>query len=255
MIKAEPSVFVPNNDEGLEMVKRYNRKYAFFCETTTIKYYTHRDCNVTQLGGKLDSKEYGIGMPMNSPYRQKINEAILYLREKGELKMMYEKWWEENITDANGQIVNCEQSDKAKDDTPELGMDNVGGVFLVLVIGIGVSLFLGSLEFVWAVRQTSIEYKVCCFNKLPILSADSYFNYSELKLFGKINRNPFHWQITPYEAFRKELLFAIRVWELHKPIAPPSEQSSLSGEASDEEKAEEINLNSISNEKRNGSHI
>lgn len=65
MLKAEPSVFVPNNDEGLEMVKRYNRKYAFFCETTTIKYYTHRDCNVTQLGGKLDSKEYGIGMPMS----------------------------------------------------------------------------------------------------------------------------------------------------------------------------------------------
>lgn len=96
----------------------------------------------------------------DSPYRQKINEAILYLREKGELKQMYEKWWEENITDASGQLINCDEAEKAKDDTPELGMDNVGGVFLVLGVGIAISLLLGSLEFMWAVRQTSIEYKV-----------------------------------------------------------------------------------------------
>lgn len=65
MEKAEPSVFVENNDEGLDMVKRHSRKYAFFAETTVIEYYTYRDCNVTQIGGKLDSKEYGIGMPMS----------------------------------------------------------------------------------------------------------------------------------------------------------------------------------------------
>lgn len=65
MEKAEPSVFVKNNEDGLDMVKRSNRKYAFFAETTTIDYYTYRDCNVTQIGGKLDSKEYGIAMPMS----------------------------------------------------------------------------------------------------------------------------------------------------------------------------------------------
>ena len=65
MLKAQPSVFVHSNEEGLQMVKRYNRKYAFFCESSNIDYFTHRDCNVTQIGGKIDSKEFGIGMPMS----------------------------------------------------------------------------------------------------------------------------------------------------------------------------------------------
>lgn len=58
-----PSTFVESNDEGLQMVQRGN--YAFFCETTQIEYFTQGHCDVTQIGEKLDSKEYGIAMPMS----------------------------------------------------------------------------------------------------------------------------------------------------------------------------------------------
>lgn len=74
--------------------------------------------------------------------------------------MLHERWWEEKNLDDNGQKPNCAEGDKEQVDTPELGMDNVGGVFLVLGVGLLISLFLGSLEFFWSVRKTSMEYKV-----------------------------------------------------------------------------------------------
>lgn len=40
-------------------------QYAFFMESSSIKYITHRECNLTQVGDLLDAKEYGIGMPMS----------------------------------------------------------------------------------------------------------------------------------------------------------------------------------------------
>lgn len=65
MEKAEPSVFVDSNIEGMERVKRSSRMYAFFMESVPIKYITHKECNLTQVGGLLDNKEYGIGMPVS----------------------------------------------------------------------------------------------------------------------------------------------------------------------------------------------
>lgn len=65
MEKAEPTVFVTSNPEGVDRVKRSNRMYAFFMESVPLKYITHRECNLTQVGDLLDNKEYGIGMPVS----------------------------------------------------------------------------------------------------------------------------------------------------------------------------------------------
>lgn len=40
-------------------------------------------------------------------------------------------------------------------------MDNVGGVFVVLGIGCGLSAVMGMLEFLWNVREVAIEQRVC----------------------------------------------------------------------------------------------
>lgn len=41
-----------------------------------------------------------------------------------------------------------------------MGMKNVGGVFIVLAAGLGVSIVIGILEFVWNVSKVSAEEKV-----------------------------------------------------------------------------------------------
>lgn len=65
MEHAEPSVFVDSNEDGIQRVKQSNRGYAFLMESATIDYITQRECNLTRIGNWLDSKAYGIGMPMS----------------------------------------------------------------------------------------------------------------------------------------------------------------------------------------------
>ena len=38
--------------------------YAFFMEEAALKYYMARNCDLTQIGGLLDNKGYGIGLPL-----------------------------------------------------------------------------------------------------------------------------------------------------------------------------------------------
>jgi hypothetical protein len=56
-----PDVFVKKNQEGIDRVKA--ESYAFLMESTTIEYTVQRECNLTQIGGLLDNKGYGIGLP------------------------------------------------------------------------------------------------------------------------------------------------------------------------------------------------
>ncbi len=60
------SVMVKSIEEGIERV--LTSDYAFLMESTTIEFVTQRNCNLTQIGGLIDSKAYGIGTPMGKAY-------------------------------------------------------------------------------------------------------------------------------------------------------------------------------------------
>lgn len=61
MIKNPHLSFVQSYDEGIERVEHGN--YAFIMESTMIEFTAANNCNLTQIGGLLDSKGYGIGTP------------------------------------------------------------------------------------------------------------------------------------------------------------------------------------------------
>lgn len=56
-----PDVFVKKNEEGIDRV--ITDSYAFLMESTSIEYAVQHKCNLTQIGGLLDNKGYGIGLP------------------------------------------------------------------------------------------------------------------------------------------------------------------------------------------------
>lgn len=56
------SVMVKNVEEGIQ--RALTSDYAFLMESTTIEFVTQRNCNLTQIGGLIDSKAYGVGTPM-----------------------------------------------------------------------------------------------------------------------------------------------------------------------------------------------
>uniref|UniRef100_A0A0A9XVL7 Glutamate receptor 1 n=3 Tax=Lygus hesperus TaxID=30085 RepID=A0A0A9XVL7_LYGHE len=155
MESARPSVFTKSNDEGVERVLKGNRQYAFFMESTSIEYQMAKHCELMQVGGTLDSKGYGIAMPFNSPYRIAISGAVLKMQESGKLTEIKTKWWKEMNSD------DCDAGGSAEGgDSAELGIDNVGGVFLVLIAGCGVAFFVSILEFLWNVRKVAVTEEI-----------------------------------------------------------------------------------------------
>ncbi|XP_024861552.1 glutamate receptor ionotropic, kainate 3 isoform X1 [Kryptolebias marmoratus] len=138
---------VKSIEDGIQRVLKSD--YALITESTTIDYITRRNCNLTQVGGLIDSKGYGIGTPLGSPYRDKITIAILSMLEDGLLHILKEKWWSGN---------SC--LDEERHETGPMGIQNLGGIFIVLASGLVVSVFVAIAEFIYKLRKTAEREQV-----------------------------------------------------------------------------------------------
>ena len=72
MESARPSVYVGSSDEGVERVKKSEGLYAYLMESTGIEYVLERNCELTQIGGLLDHKSYGIALQPGEPRWNKL---------------------------------------------------------------------------------------------------------------------------------------------------------------------------------------
>ncbi|PBC34948.1 Glutamate receptor, ionotropic kainate [Apis cerana cerana] len=167
MDSAKPSVFTTSNVEGMERVIKGKGSYAFLMESTSIEYVIERNCDLTQIGGLLDSKGYGIAMPPNSPYRTAISGAILKLQEEGKLHLLKTRWWKEK----RGGGSCRDDISKSSSTANELGLANVGGVFVVLMGGMGIACVIAVCEFVWKSRKVAIEERKQKSSGKPICEA------------------------------------------------------------------------------------
>lgn len=60
MMDHADEVLMGKNEDGVRKVQQED--YAYLMESTSIEYIMQRECNVTQIGGLLDAKGYGIAM-------------------------------------------------------------------------------------------------------------------------------------------------------------------------------------------------
>ncbi|EDS27908.1 glutamate receptor [Culex quinquefasciatus] len=175
MEASRPSVFTASNIEGVERVVKGKGSYAFLMESTSIEYVIERNCELTQVGGMLDSKGYGIAMPPNSPFRTAISGAVLKLQEEGKLHILKTRWWKEK----RGGGSCRDDTSKSSSTANELGLANVGGVFVVLMGGMGVACVIAVCEFVWKSRKVAVEERVSLCSEMA----------SELRFALKRNRS------------------------------------------------------------------
>ena len=138
--------FVPSYEEGVERV--LNGSYAFLGESSMLDYLVQRNCNLTQIGGLLDSKGYGIATPKGSKWRDKISKAILFLQEKGVIQMYYDKWWKSHGRWPESGDCRFPTSE-SKSAVNALGVVNIGGVFVVLLVGLAFAVMVAIAEFCW----------------------------------------------------------------------------------------------------------
>lgn len=87
-----------------------------------------------------------------SPYRALISSEILKLQEEGVLYFLKEKWWA-----SSGK---CKDDDKKTTSANELGLPNVGGVFVVLLAGLGMAAIIAVFEFIWRTKKIPRDERV-----------------------------------------------------------------------------------------------
>nr|WHU27577.1 NMDA receptor 3 [Matsumurasca onukii] len=146
-MQENPDAMVATNEEGVARVMNEDEDYAFLMESTSIGYEVQRKCELTQVGGLLDSKGYGIAMRKNSWYRSTLSTSIVQMQEKGKLRLLYDKWWKEK---RGGGACH---DDDGGGEAAELDLDNVGGVFVVLLIGASFSAFIALIELLWEIYK------------------------------------------------------------------------------------------------------
>lgn len=146
-------VFPKDNDKGISRVKKGN--FAFLMESTSIEYIRQRDCELTQIGGLLDHKGYGIALRKRSPFRAPLSKAIVELNEAGELQDLKNRWW-------STESSKCDEEKDSGLANSELGIDKVGGVFVLLGVGVGIACCAAILEFIWKSMKTPKDQRVSC---------------------------------------------------------------------------------------------
>lgn len=96
-------------------------------------------------------KGYGIATPKGSIWRDKISLAILELQEKGEIQILYDKWWK-NTEET------CVRDEKHKDSKANsLGVGNIGGVFVVLLCGLAFAVLVAIAEFCYKTKKDNFN--------------------------------------------------------------------------------------------------
>ena len=83
---------------------------------------------------------------LESGIRDEITKAILILQEDDTLLKLKDKWW---------KTSNCQSTINQKEDASELGVKNIGGIFLVLISGLVAGVMAAVAEFVWKSRQNA----------------------------------------------------------------------------------------------------
>lgn len=138
---ANPHWLAKTNLEGELRVRESNYDYAFFMESATIDYKLERNCSIVKIGGLLDHKGYGIAVRRNSPLLRILNQGLLDLQEKGKLRTLYDRWWKQR----NGGGV-CSTKPSSSAAVTSFKLINVGGVFIVLLLGCGIGALIAITE-------------------------------------------------------------------------------------------------------------
>uniref|UniRef100_A0A7E4VGJ5 Glutamate receptor n=1 Tax=Panagrellus redivivus TaxID=6233 RepID=A0A7E4VGJ5_PANRE len=132
-------VFVGSNRQGVEKV--INENYAYLMESTSLEYEVQQNCNLTQIGGVLGSKGYGIALEKKSEWTDRISRQILLYQKRGIIEMKKQKWWRSHGASCSGvgSAVNQQRV--------SLNLYNVSGLFVILLFGIACSFVIVTIEF------------------------------------------------------------------------------------------------------------
>ncbi|VDL76580.1 unnamed protein product [Nippostrongylus brasiliensis] len=135
----QESTLPSNIDEAIERVLHSKNGFAYIGDATAIKYACLRNCQLQQVGPEFSRKPYAIAVRSGDALKDEISRAILLLLNERQLEVLKEKWWNENPRKSE-----CPQSSIEKNG---ISIENIGGVFVVILCGVFLSLIVMILEY------------------------------------------------------------------------------------------------------------
>lgn len=136
----------------------------------------------------------------DAPYRSELNVGILKLSEKGFLYKLKREWIFNNNT------ILCEDTPSGDQNSSQMDMQTLRGVFLVLQLGVGVALVIGIAEFCWYNRKLAVNDKVNFYNII-------------YRMNRLILTYHFYFQLSPKVVMRKDFKFFLHFWKQQKPLS------------------------------------
>lgn len=132
--------------------------FAFLGDATDIKYLAKTNCDLQYVGDDFSRKPYAIAVQQGSHLKDIVNNAyvfiysilqnkshiflcrILTLLNRRELEKLRLKWW------AAPKGQNC---DDYEDQTEGISVEDIGGVFVAIFVGIAVACMTLIFQYVW----------------------------------------------------------------------------------------------------------
>ncbi|XP_007499704.2 glutamate receptor ionotropic, NMDA 3A [Monodelphis domestica] len=125
---------VPATPDGVEYLKNDPEKLdAFIMDKALLDYEVSidADCKLLTVGKPFAIEGYGIGLPPNSPLTSNISELISQYKSHGFMDVLHDKWY---------KVVPCGKRSFAVTETLQMGIKHFSGLFVMLCIGIGLSI-------------------------------------------------------------------------------------------------------------------
>ncbi|KAK6316524.1 hypothetical protein J4Q44_G00140480 [Coregonus suidteri] len=88
---------------------------------------------------KRNETGYGIGLRQNSPLTSNISELVSQYKSDGFMDMLHDKWY---------KVLPCGKQSFAATETLQMGIKHFSGLFLMLCVGLGLSLLTTLAEHI-----------------------------------------------------------------------------------------------------------
>ncbi|XP_023210798.1 glutamate receptor 1-like isoform X2 [Centruroides sculpturatus] len=149
-VKEEPELLINGYNEGVEKVRKGQGNVGLLLESSMNEYINFQEpCDTIMTSGFLDSSGYGIATKKGSPLKEELDYALLSLKEKGYLNMIYAKWWRE------GKCKDTKKYRKLSDlYHSSLTLHEISGLFYILIGGIVITLIIAMVEFIFRRKIT-----------------------------------------------------------------------------------------------------
>ena len=148
-------------DEALKAVLYDN--IALLVDSPLVDYLVSRrgpynpDCTLTSIGDELlIPTAYGLGLTKNSPFTDDFSLAILELKERGEIDNLRDEYFNQRTCTSKIAMASTLAADM---DIEKINLEAFGGLFVVLGIGIIISLIVLLAEHTFK-RRKKIKTKI-----------------------------------------------------------------------------------------------